>query len=319
MKPSLLPIYDDPAVVKFAVEQGNVYWTAEEIKVEKDEQDYRVGLTPQERSGVISTLKLFSLYETHIGDEWWSGRFMRMFPRADYHRMAALFSAIELAVHAPFYNKINEILSINTPEFYHSYETDPVLVARMQCINDIIASSDDLVALGAFTFIEGTVLYSQFAYLKSFQSCGKNKIMNTIRGINFSVRDENLHALATAYAFREKTKGIHIGELRSAHKAIVDIVQLIVEHEHAIVSAQFGSGVLDNISAEDLQTFVMSRANLCMSYLNFDPLFQINHNPIADWFYKSINDFHSNDFFCGMSNQYNRNWNEAGFGWVRSA
>jgi ribonucleotide reductase beta subunit family protein with ferritin-like domain len=46
-----------------AEQQLSVFWLADEIKVEKDIQDMRVNLTPAERHGVITTLKLFSLYE----------------------------------------------------------------------------------------------------------------------------------------------------------------------------------------------------------------------------------------------------------------
>jgi ribonucleoside-diphosphate reductase beta chain len=90
----------------------------EEVNVEKDIQDVLVNFTPAERHGVITALKLFSLYETHAGDEWWGGRFKEMFDGAEWHRMAATFAMFELAVHGPFYNKINQLLHLDDENFY---------------------------------------------------------------------------------------------------------------------------------------------------------------------------------------------------------
>jgi aspartate aminotransferase-like enzyme len=50
--------------------------------------------------------------------------------------------------------------------------------------------------------VEGAILYSSFAFLKHFQAKGKNKLRNVVRGINFSVRDENLHAEGGAWLYR---------------------------------------------------------------------------------------------------------------------
>src|SRR3546814_9244700 len=66
----------------------------------------------------------------------------------------------------------------------------------MEFIDSLVNQHDDLVSLGCFSLIEGAVLYSSFAFLKHFQTRGKNKLLNVVRGINFSVRDENLHCVA---------------------------------------------------------------------------------------------------------------------------
>ena len=107
MQAHLLPIYEDKNIVEFTEQQLKVFWLPDEIKVEKDVQDVLVNFTEAEKHAVLETLKLFSIYETHVGDEWWSGRFKQMFQRADYHRMASTFSMFELAIHAIFYNKIS--------------------------------------------------------------------------------------------------------------------------------------------------------------------------------------------------------------------
>lgn len=315
MQEHLIPIYGDDQVIDFAEKQLSIFWLPDEIKVEKDVQDVLTNFTEAEKHAVIETLRLFSIYETHVGDEWWSGRFKQMFHTADWHRMAAVFSMFELAIHAPFYNKINELLYINTPEFYNSYQHDTALSDRVEHVNEIIETSDDAVALGGFCMVEGVILYSSFAFLKHYQSQGKNKLMNVVRGINFSVRDEALHAKATAYAFRVKTRDYTPEQLEDVRVKILEVAETLLEHEKAIIAKMFSKGKIEGITAHQVENFVMSRINECFKDLGFGKVYEVDYNPIGSWFYKGINDYQFNDFFSGSGKEYNRNWDENGFIW----
>lgn len=318
----LLPIEEYKEPTEFANDQLKIFWLPDEVKVEKDIQDILVNFTPAEKHGVIATLKLFSIYETHAGDEYWGGRFKKMFDGAEFHRMASVFAMFELAVHAPFYNKINQLLHIDTPDFYMSYQDNKVLKDRINHIGEIIDSTDDLESLAMFSMVEGVILYSSFAYLKHFQSQGKNKLMNLVRGINFSLRDENLHSTAGAWAFRhklEKAKMASPETYEAYHEAIENRIregaQKLYEHEKEIIGMIFEQGKIEGITEHQLDNFVQSRINECLKQLGFKKMFEVKYNPIAEWFYKAINDYSFNDFFSGMGNQYHRNWDESAFTW----
>ena len=319
----LLPINETNEPVEFADKQLKIFWLPDEIKVEKDVQDVLVNFTEAEKHAVITTLKLFSIYETHAGDEYWGGRFKQMFDGAEFHRMASVFAMFELAVHAPFYNKINQLLHIDTPEFYMSYLDSQVLQERVKHIGEIIDDPDDLVSLAAFSMVEGAILYSSFAFLKHYQSQGKNKLMNVVRGINFSVRDENLHSLAGAWAFRyrlEKLKQELTPAAFELHKMAIEtkirlVARKIYEHECQIIAMLFEKGKIEGITAHQLENFVQSRINECLKQLGFAKEYDVQYNPISSWFYKGINDYTFNDFFSGMGNQYHRNWDQSAFTW----
>lgn len=319
----LLPINERQEPVDFADKQLKIFWLPDEIKVEKDIQDVLVNFTEAEKHAVITTLKLFSIYETHAGDEYWGGRFKKMFDGAEFHRMASVFAMFELAVHAPFYNKINQLLHIDTPEFYMSYLDNEILKERVKHIGEIIDDPDDLISLAAFSMVEGVILYSQFAFLKHYQSQGKNKLMNVVRGINFSVRDENLHSLAGAWAFRyrlEKLKQELTPAAFELHKMAIEtkirtVARKIYEHECQIIAMLFEKGKIEGITAHQLENFVQSRINECLKQLGFAKEYEVKYNPIAEWFYKGINDYTFNDFFSGMGNQYHRNWDQSAFTW----
>lgn len=314
----LLPIEENKEPIEFANEQLKIFWLPDEVKVEKDIQDILVNFTESEKHGVITTLKLFSLYETHAGSEYWGGRFKKMFDGSEFHRMASVFSMFELAVHAPFYNKINQLLHVNTPEFYMSYKDSPVLNDRIEHIGQIIDDKNDLVSLAMFSMVEGVVLYSSFAFLKHFQSQGKNKLMNLIRGINFSLRDENLHSVAGAWCFRHKTKGLSEDEIEVIEDKIRIGAQKLYEHELEIIKMTFSEGKIDGITEHQLDCFVQSRINECLKQLGFKKMFDVKYNPISEYFYKAINDYSFNDFFSGMGNQYHRNWDESAFVWKKA-
>jgi ribonucleoside-diphosphate reductase beta chain len=317
MEKYLLPIEEYKEPIEFANKQLSIFWLPDEIKVEKDIQDVLINFSEAERHGIITTLKLFSLYETHAGSEYWGGRFKKMFDGAEFHRMASVFGMFELAVHSPFYNKLNQLLNVNTPDFYLSYKDTEVLRDRMKHIDEIINDPDDLVSLAGFSMVEGVVLYSNFAFIRHYQSQGKNKLMNVVRGILFSVRDENIHSLAGAWSFKHKLSKSSLTEdqKKALHEKVLEVANLLYEHEKEIIKLTFSKGKIEGISDVQLIHFVESRINECLKELGYPKLFDVKYNPIADWFYKGINDYQFNDFFSGLGSQYNRNWSEPDFVW----
>lgn len=145
---------DYPEAVKFADEQAEHFWPHNEVKVHKDKQDILVNMTESERHGTITTLKLFTLYEQIIGDEFWLNFVFKKFPRpADIQPMAALFAAMELQVHAKFYAKINEELGLANDDFYTAYLDDPELKARIDFLENTLQGKDDLRSLGALLLV----------------------------------------------------------------------------------------------------------------------------------------------------------------------
>lgn len=310
-----------PEAIQFAEAQERIFWTANEIDVAKDIMDLRVHMSEAERHGVITTLKLFTMYELVAGDEYWLGKVIKTFQRPEIQRMAATFGFFELNVHAPFYSKINKELMLDDDEFYLGYVKDPTLKERMEFIGSVVDDPDHLFSLAVFSLVEGAVLYSSFAFLKHFQAKGKNKLLNVVRGINFSVRDENLHSEAGAWLYKalhnELTDGgtKALPNLEKLSEAIVRAARAIYEHEARIVDMIFEKGEMEGITSEQMKTFVKSRINLCLERLGVKPIFEVSNNIIADWFYDNINAVSLHDFFSGVGNSYNRDWDEKGFTW----
>lgn len=311
-----------PDAIKFCEQQEQIFWTANEINVEKDKQDMLVNMTEAERHGVTTTLKLFTLYECIIGTDYWLGRAMETFPRPEVQRMCSVFGMFELNVHAPFYSKLNKVLGLDSDEFYLGYINDPILRDRIAFIDGVVNHPDPLVSLGCFSMVEGAVLYSSFAFLKHFQINGKNKLLNVVKGIDFSLRDENLHSVAGAWLYRtlrEELLGEGGGDvqdrLRNVSERILEASRAIYEHESKIVDMIFEKGEIEGITKGQMKRFVMSRINLCLAQLGLPSQFEVVNDEISKWFYDNANAVSFHDFFVGVGNSYNRNWNQGDFIW----
>ena len=308
---------DYPRAIEYCENAEKIFWFADEIEMEKDIHDLKTNLTPQELHGVTTVLKLFTLYELHVGNEYWLDYVRKVFPRPEVQRMASVFGMFELNVHAPFYDKLNEVMGLKTDEFYESYVNDKVLKDRMDWIDKQFSEKDPLYITAIGSITEGAILYSNFAFLKHFQAEGKNKLMNMTAGINFSVRDENLHSEAGAWLHRTLKKEMNISDAK--YQKIVDKImetcEQVYQHESRIIDMIFKEGDIKGITAKQMKNFIQSRLNICLSQLDLQPMYTVDYDPISNWFYKNINSGSLHDFFAKQGNNYSRDWVEGKFVW----
>lgn len=299
-------------------------WLPEEVKLHKDKQNIMVEMPASSRHGIQYTLKLFTKYEMFAGEEYWSNRFIKIMKGPEFTRMGTTFAAFEQAIHKPFYQKINEIFGLDTDEFYEEYANDPVLKERMDFIDSIVNHENDLVSLGAFSMVEGAILYSSFAFLKHFQANGKSDAKNVVAGVNFSQVDENIHSLAGATCYRHLMNdcvedGIleqRYGKREDIEQQLYKIAETIYEHEAYIADRIFDKGPIKGITATQLKNFVKSRLNECLHNLGLKSLFVVTYNPIKEWFYDDINSYNVIDFFNSTGSQYTRKWIEDDFDYL---
>jgi len=320
---SLVEYY--PQFSEMAIEAAETFWPGNEYPVEDDLNDFLVNMTPAELHGVKTVLKLFTHYEIVVGCDYWSGYVMKNFPRPEVCRMASAFSHVENNSHAIFYDLINKVLGLSTDEFYESYIKDTVLNARAKSLGDFLSHPIPLVAVGAFSMIEGAVLYSSFGYLKSYSTNGRNLIGNTTSGISASVTDELAHSLGGAALYKTLLAEANLtnDELAYVQNEIIKMATIIKEHETKIIEMIFSEYDDSNTNSKDVKdliTFVMSRINECLIKIDIPALYtNIKHNRIAEWFYNNVNTMQSNDFFSKLGKEYTRGWAKERFIWKVSA
>lgn len=317
--------YEYPECIEFANNQLHAFWLHTEPSVELDKQQLLVELSDEERESIIKVLKLFVHYEMTIGNSFWS-QIGNVMPRSEIIRMTSIFSAMESSVHAPFYNEINRILDIDYPEFYLEYKNEKVLKDRMEFLNSQCNLSkkstiiDILTTLATFSFIEGCVLYSSFAFLKSFQANGYNKIGHIVTGVDWVVRDENLHQQAAAYLYNTLLNECKLNQFEYIElcERVDKVYKSVVEHEIEISKLVFKNGSINDINHNDMIKFIKNRASHCLGFLNTNlgsGIVEGDKSSINQWFYGNINAPKLGDFFVRTSTEYSKKWSENKLKW----
>lgn len=306
-----------PKIEEFTETQLKKFWHPRETAPEKDLHDILTNMSDKERHGIFTLLKLFTKYESDIGQEYWGGRFKKIFGRHEFVRMGSVFSMMELAVHMVFYNEINLLLNSHDDAFYTEWEDDVDLVSRMNFIDSVINHENDLISLAGITLVEGCILYSSFAFLLHFQKNGMNKIPNVVRGIELSSIDEGIHSEAGAYCYRLLQDELMISddEKRRNEEIIYETARQVIKHEDAITDKIFAYGDLESITKAEVKKFNRNRADQCLVKLGMKPLFEGDQSEINKWFYTSINTYIQNDFFVGKGREYVRKWDKTNFVW----
>lgn len=304
-----------PWAVEMAIEQQSIFWPAEELGVEEDAQDFRVGLNEAERHGVLTAQSIITQYELMIGGtELWGGKISKLFPRPDIQRMAACFANVELNSHAPFYALANEVLGIATDEFYTSWKKDPVLSDRIAFINECTESDDALEVTAALAFLEGAVLFTALGFFKGFNSRGHNLIPHFVSGIDGSTKDENFHSIASARLFREcKAERIAAGNHSQADELklrqyITKMASDVFSHELRINDLLFQIPGNRVVTQQELTQFLKDRIDVVLNRLEMSPMFGEEKGVISTWFYQQLSTVKVPDFFVATQLQYTRNW-----------
>jgi len=309
-RPNFRPFEYDEAY-KYAKAQNDHHWTHSQIEVDSDLMQYNTEFSESEKHGINTVLKLFTTYEVHVAN-YWLDVVYKNFPKPEVRMMAEVFAAMEVE-HALFYDKLNDALNLSNKEFYLSFMDDPAMKKRMDFIEEKLelgnkpGNENLALSLATFSFIEGVVLYSSFAFLMSFQNPPKNKLKNVFTGLSYSVRDEALHAEADSWLFNQFCKEYKV-DVKSLKKEIIKVAKECYKLEEKIIDNIFARGRIEGITDTQLKNFVQSRINKKLKDIGLSPIYEVTYNPIARWFYKRINQIEMTDFFDRNPTSYNNNW-----------
>lgn len=304
-----------PWAIEMALDQQAVFWPAEELGVEDDEQDFRIGLNNAEKHGVLTAQSILTQYELMIGgNELWGGKIAKMFPRPEIQRMCACFANVELNSHAPFYAIGNEVLGVASDEFYSQWKQEPIFANRINFIQEKANSDDALEVTAALAFMEGAVLFSVFGFFKGFNSRGFNLIPHFVSGIDGSAKDENFHSLASAALHTVcKAERIQQGTHLPADEAALTstiraIATQVYEDELEIIQKLFEIEGNRVVTQAECIHFLEDRIDIVMRRLGQPPLFNATNGVISGWFYQQLSTVKVPDFFATTQLQYTRNW-----------
>lgn len=304
-----------PWAVDMAIEQQDIFWPAHELGVEEDEQDFRVELNDAERHGMMVGQRIVTRYELTIGgDSLWGGKIPRMFPRHEIQRLCACIANVELNSHAPFYVIGNQMMGLDTDEFYESWQEDVAMRTRLEFIGKSVSSDCPLLTTAALAFIEGAMLYVILGFFKGFNCRGHNMLSHFVSGIDGSAKDENFHSLASAALFTQCraeriAAGNHSEEEDEALSAAIDrMAAEIHAHEMLIADRMFEIPGNRVVTKAEVIDFFEDRMNIVLGRLGRPPMFDKSPGTISGWFYEQLSTMKVPDVFANTQLQYRRSW-----------
>ena len=296
-------------------QKQTLFWSHHEIDLDKDKQDLRFKLNDAQRHAISFNQRLFTKYEDVVGNDYWLGIVHRRYKNHNVRALAVCFADVEVNTHFPFYRKVNEVLGTHNDEFYKVFETDPVLVERVEFMEKLVSEKDTLASMAGFAFMEGAVLFTAFAMIKSLGVKGQNSMANLIAGIDFSVLDENFHFTTAAEIFRvqREQEERSVVKEKELELKIYQHAKYVYEHECIIVDAMLAEGDIPNASKDELKAFARSRVNIVLRGLGLDAIFDEDGDTISEWFYGSMNSFRLNDNFYTRGRNYVREFSPSDF------
>lgn len=319
---SLLPIetpnplfgkYNYPEAKELMEKQQDVTWAAQEIPVEGDKPDYLVNMNNAQRNLAVTTLQSFVEVEQQVGEVWET--FAKWFPHSEIQGACMEIARMEKSVHAFFYQKMSDVLNIDPEEIAEQQQNIKAIKNKLLMLKQITSNLEANKPLSLFTVsaIEQSLLFGNFAMLKSFKANGHNLIKKTLTGVDYVIQDEQLHGVFASFLhntyLKETAEAKIVFDIEQHKQNCLKVIHEIVEHEDAVIDYVYKDhDKINDIVPDELKSFIRARADQVLIDNGFEPYYKIVVNPIADWFYQGINSIKVHDFFSASTTQYRRNW-----------
>lgn len=293
--------------------QQQIHWMPEEVPLTDDVRDWNSNLTPGEKNLLTQIFRFFTQADVEVNNCYMK-HYAQVFKPTEVLMMLTAFSNIE-TVHIAAYSHLLD--TIGMPEIEYSaflkYKEMKDKYDYMQTfsVESKREIAKTLAAFGAFT--EGLQLFASFAILLNFPRFGKMRGMGQI--VTWSARDETLHCLNVIklfHTFCNENPGLLD---RSLIQEIRDVCATIVEHEDAFIDLAFEAGSIEGLSADDVKQYIRYIADRRLRQLGFDPMFDVNTNPIP-WMDEMLNTIEHTNFFENRATEYSRaattgSWDDA--------
>ena len=305
--------YNYPEAKELMEKQQDVTWAAQEIPVEGDKPDYLVNMNSAQRNLAVTTLQSFVEVEQQVGEVWET--FAKWFPHSEIQGACMEIARMEKSVHAFFYQKMSDVLNIDPEEIAEQQQSIKAIKNKLLMLKQITSNLEANKPLSLFTVsaIEQSLLFGNFAMLKSFKANGHNLIKKTLTGVDYVIQDEQLHGVFASFLhntyLKETAEAKIIFDIEQHKQNCLKVIHEIVEHEDAVIDYVYKDhDKINDIVPDELKSFIRARADQVLIDNGFEPYYKIVVNPIADWFYQGINSIKVHDFFSASTTQYRRNW-----------
>lgn len=301
--------YEYPEFDKYKEAIQHSYWLFSEFNYTSDVQDYKVHVSPSERSAIKNSMLAISQIEVDV-KTFWSNLYGRL-PKPELANVGASFAESEVR-HSDAYSNLLELLGLNSE--FEKIDDIPELANRIKYLkkhNDYATTGEDrdyLVAVMIFSsIIEHISLFSQFLIIMSFNK-ERNMFKGMANAIKATSKEENLHGefgieLVNTVKqekpewFDKEWETTMYETMSEAHEAEMKLLDWIFEE-----------GELDFLSKYTVQEYIKNRMNNALSSIGLERVFEVDEKELekTDWFdLETVSTAH-NDFFDSRAVNYSK-------------
>lgn len=298
-----------PWTQDFIEAMHNGFWTDREFNFSSDVQDFRVNLTEQEREIIVRALATIGQLEISVKKFW--AKLGDNLPHPSINDMGYVMANTEV-VHGDAYERLLEVLGIDDA-FEKILELD-IIKGRVNYLRKhlhkfhVDNKKQFIYSLILFTlFVENIALFSQF-YTISWFGRFKNLLKDTNKQVEYTSREENLHAMIgmkLINVIKKEYPDLFDEELE---KKIIDEASDAIMHEMQIIEWIVNGYKSENLNSELLKEFIKNRMNESLKEIGFEQPFQVDANILKKtmWFEEQILGNNSTDFFHSRSVEYSK-------------
>ena len=298
-----------PWTQDFIEAMHNGFWTVREFNFQSDIQDFRVSLSDQEKIIITRALSTIGQLEISVKKFW--AKIGDNLPHPSINDMGYVMANVEV-VHGDAYERLLEVLGIED-SFEEILKLD-MIKGRVNYLRKHLHKfhSDNkkqfIYSLILFTlFVENIALFSQF-YTIGFFSRYKNVLKDTNKQVEYTSREENLHAMIgikLINTIREEYPEIFDEELEAK---ISYEAKEAVKYECQIAECIINGYEHDKLNSTLLKEFIKNRMNESLLSIGYDKIFDTDNEILSKtiWFDEQVLGNNMTDFFHSRPVEYSK-------------
>ena len=290
------------------------HWLHSEVPMAEDEKQWKRVLTESEKAFLTNIFRFFTQGDIDVAGGY-VNNYLPYFPQPEIRMMLLGFAARE-ALHIAAYSHLIETLGLPETTYnqfmeYQEMKDKHDYVLSIASQNSTKENTAKHIAVFS-AFTEGMQLFSSFIMLLNFPRHGKMKGMGQI--VTWSIVDETQHAENMMRLFKTYIKEnpeIWNDELKGS---IYTICERMVELEDKFIDLAFGVNPGENLTKEDVKTYIRYIADRRLIGLGLKGIFKVKRNPLP-WVESMINAPIHGNFFENRVTDYakgatNGTWND---------
>lgn len=285
--------------------QNKVHWLRDEIPLNEDVVDWKVKLTPFDRSLAGNIFPLF-VQNDFLVQNAYLHQYARIFLPNEFQMAFAAIANME-AIHQDAYANLIDTLGLSD-RTYTAFMEYKEMIDKYDYTAGFKMDTLEGIAFAMYVFgclTEGVQLLGSFSMLFNFSRFNKLKGMGQV--VSFSVRDEMLHVecIGRLSKFYLGEFG-HLIDMDRFQTRADEITHKIIGLEDNYTDLAFQLGPVEGMNAQDSKSFTRSNTDIQRDKFGMKPLFPGIENPYASWVGGMMNGLEHANIFEQRGSNYSR-------------